>query len=382
MSLQTISDDAPGTVLFPEYEGLYELIAREITGLTDAQLDFRSDQWAWSDWSIRRQLSHMASLIYGWMVVRLGQTLFPDGNHGIENIQSLTASGFDRRLDDQRYWDLPPPVVSDDGRAWAYPCVTGTSTGGDEIFVVTSRGRHGPYKAVWAITLSDDGSRVAYGATVDDDPSTPWQVYADGVPYPVLEWCVRAGVLPTLSRWLRDGTHHMTEWRPMLPATTPASQMGILHGTIDGIPAFRWVDRRDGKIYVANKPKDAALIESQHSDGRGLLADDGVSISNLFTGDAPIAVATMSAVERSRESQSGVRFPPRSRGRRSARAAFIRNWAPNVAEPGSSARSRSRASWLEMPPTRSVGGATSALANRKRMPSSPAMTCVSTPSRS
>ena len=107
MSLQTITDDAPGTVLFPEYAELYDLIAREVTGLTDAQLDFRSDQWAWADWSIRRQLSHMASLIYGWIIVRLGQTLFPDGNHGIENIQSLTASGFDRRLDDRRYWDLP-----------------------------------------------------------------------------------------------------------------------------------------------------------------------------------------------------------------------------------------------------------------------------------
>ena len=107
MSLQTITDDAPGIVLFPEYEELYDLIAREVTGLTDAQLDFRSDQWAWADWSIRRQLSHMASLIYGWFIVRLGSTLFPDGNHGITDVQSLTDSGFDRRLDDRRYSDLP-----------------------------------------------------------------------------------------------------------------------------------------------------------------------------------------------------------------------------------------------------------------------------------
>ena len=45
MNLQTITDDAPGTVLFPEYAELYELIAREVAGLTDAQLDFTSDQW-------------------------------------------------------------------------------------------------------------------------------------------------------------------------------------------------------------------------------------------------------------------------------------------------------------------------------------------------
>ena len=107
MNLQTITDDAPGTVLFPEYEELYALIAREVTGLTDAQLDFRSDQWAWADWSIRRQLSHMASLMYGWIVRRWGQTLFPAGDHGIEDVQGLTASGFDRRLDDRRYWALP-----------------------------------------------------------------------------------------------------------------------------------------------------------------------------------------------------------------------------------------------------------------------------------
>jgi hypothetical protein len=93
----------------------------------------------------------------------------------------------------------------------------------------------------------------------------------------------------------------------MLPATTPASQMGILHGTIEGIPAFRWVDRATGRVFVANKPKDAADIEATHSDGRGLLADGGVSVSNLFTGDAPEAFATMSAVGRAARSPEGRR---------------------------------------------------------------------------
>jgi hypothetical protein len=31
MSLQPVTDDAPGTVLFPEYGELYELIAREVS---------------------------------------------------------------------------------------------------------------------------------------------------------------------------------------------------------------------------------------------------------------------------------------------------------------------------------------------------------------
>ena len=49
MNLQTITDDAPGTVLFPEYAELYDIIEREVTGLTDAQLDSRSEQWDWAD---------------------------------------------------------------------------------------------------------------------------------------------------------------------------------------------------------------------------------------------------------------------------------------------------------------------------------------------
>lgn len=143
-----------------------------------------------------------------------------------------------------------------------------------------------------------------------EDPDLPGVVFvqADGVPYPVLEWCVRAGTLPTLSRWLRSGSHRAVEWRPKLPATTPASQMGILHGTIDGIPAFRWVDRPSGKVYVANRPADAAAIEAVHSDGRGLLADDGVSVSNLFTGDATTAYATMSAIGRGQETRESRRI--------------------------------------------------------------------------
>ena len=116
----------------------------------------------------------------------------------------------------------------------------------------------------------------------------------DGVPFPVLQIAVTAGTVPTLSRWIRSGSHRLVEWTPKLPATTPASQMGILHGVIDGIPAFRWYDRANDKVLVANRPADAALIEATLTTGRGLLVDGGVSISNLFTGDAPEAALTMS----------------------------------------------------------------------------------------
>jgi uncharacterized membrane protein YvlD (DUF360 family) len=128
------------------------------------------------------------------------------------------------------------------------------------------------------------------------DPDVEGVVFVqlDGVPFPVLQMAITAGTVPTLTRWIRSGTHELREWTPKLPATTPASQMGILHGVIDGIPAFRWYDRAADRVLVANRPADAAVIEANLSTGRGLLVDDGVSISNLFTGDAPTAVLTMS----------------------------------------------------------------------------------------
>ena len=89
-----------------------------------------------------------------------------------------------------------------------------------------------------------------------------------------------------------------------VPSTTPVSQAALLHGTTTDIPAFRWYEKEHGRLVVANHPPDAALIESRHSDGRGLLADDGVSISNLFSGDAPTSLLTMSGL-RNRSSGLG-----------------------------------------------------------------------------
>lgn len=135
------------------------------------------------------------------------------------------------------------------------------------------------------------------------DPDTEGVVFVqlDGVPFPVLQMAITAGTVPTLTRWVRSGSHRLYEWTPKLPATTPASQMGILHGVIDGIPAFRWYDRANDRVLVANKPADAAVIEADLTTGKGLLVDDGVSISNLFTGDAPSAVLTMSRRARGAE---------------------------------------------------------------------------------
>ena len=145
-------------------------------------------------------------------------------------------------------------------------------------------------------------SRRSAAAERSDLPGVLF-VQLDGVPAPVLENEVRAGNLPTISRWIRSGSHTWTEWVARVPSTTPVSQAGLLHGSNEDIPAFRWYDRDLGRLLVANRPADAALIEQRLSTGAGLLADDGVSISNLFSGDAQTSLLTMSGL---RDRQQGL----------------------------------------------------------------------------
>jgi uncharacterized membrane protein YvlD (DUF360 family) len=123
-------------------------------------------------------------------------------------------------------------------------------------------------------------------------------VQIDGLSAPLTEWAVRCGNLPTLGRWLRSGSHTLVEWHAQLPATTPASQAGLLHGGSDQVPAFRWYEKEAGRLVVTNRPHDSAMVEARMSDGQGLLADGGVSVSNVFSGDAPTSLLTMSTAGR------------------------------------------------------------------------------------
>ncbi|WP_432479941.1 alkaline phosphatase family protein [Nocardioides sp. GXQ0305] len=153
---------------------------------------------------------------------------------------------------------------------------------------------------------TDDGltsalaRRVRPRALEDPEVEGVVMVQLDGVPFPVLRWAVQAGGVPTIRRWVTSGAYRLREWTPQMPCTTPASQLGILHGTVAGVPAFRWYDRELGRVLVANRPDDARIIEDRATDGRGLLYDDGVSISNLFSGDAPRSLLTMSRAGSSR----------------------------------------------------------------------------------
>jgi uncharacterized membrane protein YvlD (DUF360 family) len=166
------------------------------------------------------------------------------------------------------------------------------------------------------IGMSDEDSFSARAvAQVIRDDVTPTRsdvpgvaiIQIDGLAAPLLRAQVRAGNLPTLSRWIRGGSHRMTEWTALLPSQTSASQAGLLLGSNDGIPAFRWYEKENRRLLVSNHAADAREIERRLSTGQGLLADGGASIDNLFSGDAPISRLTMSKVGNNEDQEGATR---------------------------------------------------------------------------
>ena len=118
----------------------------------------------------------------------------------------------------------------------------------------------------------------------------------DGLGYDTVRRAVRDGSMPSVAAWLREGSHVLTSWHTDWSSQTGASVCGILHGSNDDILGFRWYEKDADRLIAVSHPVDAAEIERRHSDGRGLLAVDGASRGNLFSGDAPHLSLTMSSL--------------------------------------------------------------------------------------
>jgi uncharacterized membrane protein YvlD (DUF360 family) len=123
-------------------------------------------------------------------------------------------------------------------------------------------------------------------------------VQLDGVSHAVLRQQLNAGRVPVISKWLTEGTMKLTNWVSLVPSQTSASQAGILYGNNDDIPAFRWWDKEAGRLFVSNRPEDAAALDERLRSGTqpGLLHDDGASIGNLCSGGAARSYLTMATV--------------------------------------------------------------------------------------
>lgn len=139
--------------------------------------------------------------------------------------------------------------------------------------------------------------RIARRSFPSTHTNTPGLVFIefDGVSTTLLERAMREGYLPTLARWIRSGSHRLAHWDCGVPSQTSSSQAGILFGSNFDIPGFRWFEKSTGEMMVSSDPANAMRIEQRVSRGAGLLRDDGISVCNMFSGDAPKNIATVSA---------------------------------------------------------------------------------------
>ncbi|WP_431981769.1 phage holin family protein [Streptomyces qinglanensis] len=145
-------------------------------------------------------------------------------------------------------------------------------------------------------------------------PRTPGTVFLqlDGLGHAVLQEALEAPpggepLMPAVAA-LYGRTHRLTRWRTDWSSQTGASQLGILHGSNADVPAFRWYEKETGEVVVSNRPTSAAELQRravERTGDPGLLAQDGASRGNLFTGGArQVALVLSVSARRGKETRS------------------------------------------------------------------------------
>src|SRR3954453_3470169 len=151
--------------------------------------------------------------------------------------------------------------------------------------------------------------RIARRIGKVEHTDTPGILYLeiDGPALPVLRRAMRDGNAPVMASWMANGSHRMLPWEPDLSSQTGASQAGILLGSNEDIPAFRWVEKETGRLMTCSAPGDCAEIEARHATGIGLLIDGGASRGNLLSGEAEACILTVSRINEEKRANPGYR---------------------------------------------------------------------------
>ena len=149
-------------------------------------------------------------------------------------------------------------------------------------------------------------ARKQGGQTVTDEPGIVY-LEIDGLALPVLQRAMRDGNAPGMANLVASGTHRLVEWETDLSSQTGASQAGILMGSNDDIPAFRWVEKETGTMMTCSAPSDCEEIERRHLSGDGLLTGGGASRGNLLSGEADEMILTISRIAAEKKANPGYR---------------------------------------------------------------------------
>ncbi|MBK8048479.1 MAG: phage holin family protein [Anaerolineales bacterium] len=112
----------------------------------------------------------------------------------------------------------------------------------------------------------------------------------DGLSYWHMQKAINDGWMPVLRNLQRKRGYVLSRADCGLPSQTSACQSGIMFGDNHDIPAFRWYDKDEQKLFVSGH--DAALINARYAKGNGLMRG-GSSINNMMNGDAQKSLLTL-----------------------------------------------------------------------------------------
>ena len=151
--------------------------------------------------------------------------------------------------------------------------------------------------------------RIARRQGASEPTSVPGILFLeiDGLALPVLRDAMRDGSAPTMAGWIADDGYRLAEWETDLSSQTGASQAGILLGSNEDIPAFRWVEKETGRLLSCSSPEDCVEIERRLATGNGLLVDGGASRGNLLSGEAEETILTVSRIDAEKRANPGYR---------------------------------------------------------------------------
>jgi uncharacterized membrane protein YvlD (DUF360 family) len=112
----------------------------------------------------------------------------------------------------------------------------------------------------------------------------------DGLSYHHMKKALDDGLMPTLAELMEEEGYELSQVDCGIPSQTSACQAGIMFGDNHDIPAFRWYDKDEQKLYVSGS--DAPAINARYAQGNGLMRG-GASIDNMLNGDAEKSLLTL-----------------------------------------------------------------------------------------
>ncbi|MCK5428508.1 MAG: phage holin family protein, partial [Anaerolineales bacterium] len=115
----------------------------------------------------------------------------------------------------------------------------------------------------------------------------------DGLSYYHMQKALEDGWMPHLQEMIDEDGYVLSRIDCGLPSQTSACQSGIMFGDNFDIPAFRWFDKDQNKLFVSGS--DADIINSRYAKGNGLMRG-GSSVNNMMNGDAKKSLLTLAGL--------------------------------------------------------------------------------------